>query len=353
MPFARPSLTALIERLLADLSSRVLGVDGAVLRRSVLGVLGRVQAGAAHELHGHLAWIAEQVIIDTADAEVLERWANIWGIARRPAQFAGGVLACTGSDGAVLPAGTVWQRSDGAEFATQVEVTVIHGGAPVAVQAALAGAAGNTAAGLALGLQQPIVGIANTATVAAPGLVNGSDPETDAALRERLLARLRWPPHGGAVHDYAAWAQQVPGVTRVWVEPGWQGLGTVGVLFVRDLDAVIIPDAPEVEAVAAHIERLRPVTAWVFVLAPTGTPLDLTIALSPNTAAVRQAVTAELADLLSREAEPGATVLKSRLDEAIAIAQGEHDHVLIAPAGNVAHGKGEMAVLGTVTFQDL
>jgi hypothetical protein len=70
MPFQRPTLTQLIERLLADMSGRMVGVDGAVLRRSVLGALARAEAGAAHELHGHLEWISEQVIIDTADAEI-------------------------------------------------------------------------------------------------------------------------------------------------------------------------------------------------------------------------------------------------------------------------------------------
>ena len=194
------------------------------------------------------------MIVGTSDAEHLERWANIWGAARLPAQFASGVLARTGNDGTIIPAGTVWQRSDGAEFATQFDAAIAAGAVHVAVQAIAAGARGNTVADIALTLQKPIVGVTSTAPVAAPDLVNGSDTENDDALRERLLARLRMPPHGGAKHDYAAWAKEVPGVTRVWVEPAWQDLCTVCVLFVRDNDAVILPDAPEVAAVAAHSE---------------------------------------------------------------------------------------------------
>jgi uncharacterized phage protein gp47/JayE len=150
------------------------------------------------------------------------------------------------------------------------------------------------------------------------------------------------------------WALEVPGVTRVWVYPMQLGAGTVTVLFVNDDDPVsIIPDAAEVAEVQAHIDRRRPVTAEVFVAAPTATPLDMTIALDPNTASVQQAVLAELQDLLTREAQPGGTILISRLREAVSIAAGEGDNSIITPGANVTHAAGEMAVLGTVTFQAL
>lgn len=77
MPFTRPTLTELIDRVITDISSRVTGVDSAVLRRSLLGVIGQSEAGAAHMLYGYLDWIAKQSIIDTAEKEHLERWAAI------------------------------------------------------------------------------------------------------------------------------------------------------------------------------------------------------------------------------------------------------------------------------------
>lgn len=60
MPFARPTLTELITRVITDISSRVTGVDSAVLRRSLLGVIGQSEAGAVHMLYGYLDWIAKQ-----------------------------------------------------------------------------------------------------------------------------------------------------------------------------------------------------------------------------------------------------------------------------------------------------
>lgn len=355
MPFARPTLTDLIERILADLSSRVVGVDGAVLRRSVLGVLGRGLAGASHELHGHLEWIARQVLPDTADADYLERWANIWGVKRKAAEFATGSVTFSGTSGAVVPEGTVVQRQDGVRLVTTAQGTLsgTPATATVAVQAVEAGAAGNTLAGVAVALLQPITGVQSTAVVAAGGIVNGSDAETDDQLRQRLIDRIQAPPQGGSAADYVTWALEVPGVTRAWVYPMEMGAGTVTVRFVRDNDASIIPDSGEVDAVQDYIDARRPVTADVYVVAPTAVPLDMTIQINPDTAEVRAAIEAELADLLRREAEPGGTILISHIREAVSTAAGEFDSVVVTPSANVSHSTGEIAVLGTITFSTI
>lgn len=353
MAFPRPTLNEIIDRVLADVSSRVVGVDGAVLRRSVLGVLGRALAGASHELHGRLDYIARQVIIDTADAEYLDRWASVWGVRRKPAEFAIGSVSFTGTPGAEIPAGTVLQRQDGALFQTTEAGRVPSGGSLVVpVIASAAGAAGNTATGVTLTLQGPISGIQSSATVVTTGLSAGSDAEDDDALRARLLTRIQEPPQGGAAADYVNWALEVPGVTRAWVYPMEMGLGTVTVRFVRDDDTDdIIPDATEVAVVQAYIDELRPVTARLFVVAPVAKPLDMTIQIQPATSEVKAAVEAEIRDLIRREAEPGGTILISHLREAISTAAGELDHVVVTPAGNVTHATGEIAVPGTITWE--
>ncbi len=352
MAFPRPTLSEIIDRCLADMSSRVVGVDGAVLRRSVLGVLGRMMAGSSHELHGRLDWIARQVIIDTAEGEYLERWAGVWSIRRKPAEFAIGSVTFTGTPGSDIPVGTTVQRQDGVVFLTTVAGKVPSGGTvTVAVMADAAGAAGNTAAGVALTLQRPVSGIQSTAAVFAGGISAGSDTEEDEDLRGRLLDRIQEPPQGGADFDYEKWALEVPGVTRAWVYPGEMGLGTVTVRFVRDDDEDIIPDPTEVALVKEHIEALRPVTAEVFVVAPEKKPLDMTIQIQPATAEVKQNVEAEIRDLIRREAEPGGTILISHLREAVSTAAGELDHVIVTPTGNVTNATGEISVPGTITWE--
>jgi uncharacterized phage protein gp47/JayE len=347
--FTRPTLPELIERAASDIEAGLPGTD-ARLRRSNLNVLARMHAAAVHGIYGYLDWLAQQVIVDTAETVFLDRYAGIWGVLRVPAAFSSGPVTVTGTSGVTVPSGTPLQRSDGAEFATTADATLASGTAEVQIAAVVAGAAGNAAAGTQMTFVQPVAGVAGAALVALAGLTQGADAETDDALRARVLARIQQAPMGGAAADYVAWALKVAGVTRAWVYPLEGGPGTVSVRFVRDNDASMIPDGAEVTAVQDYINERRPVTAQVTVLAPTAVALNMTIALTPNTAAVRTAVQAELADLVRREGKPGGTILLSHLREAISVAAGETNHVLTAPSADVTHSAGQIPVLGTITW---
>lgn len=355
MPFARPDLPTLIDRAAADIESRLPGAD-ARLRRSNLNVLARVLAGAAHGLYGYVDWLALQILVDTAEAEFLERHANIWlPGGRLPAAYAVGQVTATGTDGAVIPVGTRFRRADGVVYTAEADATVAGGSALVTVVAVEAGQAGNSDAGVSLALETPVAGVNSAAVVTAGALSGGAAIESDDGLRARVLARIQQPPHGGAKHDYIAWALEVPGVTRAWCYPLEAGDGTVTVRFVRDGDASIFPDAGEVAAVLAHIEEVRPVTAHVYVFAPVAQAVNFTIALTPSTAGVRASVEASLRDLLLREAVPegGAgegTILLSHIREAISLAAGETDHDLVAPVADVTLTTGQMAVFGAITW---
>ena len=351
MPFARPTLTDLIDRAAGDFAARLPGAD-ARLRRSNLGVMARAHSGAVHGLYGHLDFISRQIILDTADAEFLDRWGSVWGISRKAAAPAKGNVTFTGADGTNIPAGTQLLRSDGAAFTTDALGVIAGGSALIAATASVAGAAGNTVLNSPLTLAAPIAGANGVATVAAGGLAQGADAETDDSLRARLVARISLPPQGGAKTDYVAWALQVAGVTRAWCYPQELGAGTVTVRFVRDLDAgTIIPDAGEVAAVQAYIDALRPVTANVTVLAPIAVPLAFTFTvIDPNTQAVKDAITAALTDLLSREASPGGTILLSHIREAVSNAAGENNFTMTAPAADVVSATGNMSTLGVITY---
>jgi uncharacterized phage protein gp47/JayE len=350
MSFSRPDLSTLKSRIAADLDSRLPGTD-AKLRRSNTGVLSTVQAGAVHGLYGYLAFIAAQAMIDTAESEYLERHSTIWGITRKAAAAAGGNVTFTGADGTVIPLGTALQRSDSVEFATDADVTIASGTATVAATTSVAGESGNTSASTALTLINSISGLDSSATVATGGLAGGTEIESDDDLRVRLLARIQQPPHGGANFDYVAWALEVSGVTRSWCYPAYLGLGTVGVTFVcDDQDTSIIPDASMVTTVQDYIDALRPVTADVTVFAPVAVPLNPTIAVTPNTAAVKEAVQAELEDLISREAIPGGTIYLSHIREVISQAAGETNHVLTSPSADVVRTAGQITTLGTITW---
>jgi len=349
MPFNRPALADLIARAQADIESRLPGAD-ASLRRSLLNVLARIHAGSVHALYGYLDWLAKQLMPDTAEAEHLERWSSVWGVNRLAATYATGSVTLTGTG--TIPAGASLVRADGVEYSVDAETIITASGA-VAITAVNAGEAGNASAGSRLTLVSPIAGVQPQGVVAS--LTGGADTEADEALRARLLARIQQPPHGGASFDYEAWALEAhPDVTRAWVYPLELGVGTVTVrVMTDDATADGIPASTVIDAVQAHIDAERPVTAAVTVVAPVAVPLSLSIGLSPNTSVVQAAVEAELRDLLRREAEPGGTVLVSHIREAISIAAGEFDHVLTSPTADVSHTTGQIATLGSITWSDL
>lgn len=349
MTFIRPTLSELIERSRADIESRLPGADTR-LRHSLLDVLTRVHGGTASGVYGYVDWIARQIPFDTAEGDILARWASIWGVQRKAAVGAIGTLRFTGSNGFVVPTGAELTRVDGTVYRTTATAVIAGGEAIVAVEAVDGGPGTDAAEGVQLTLSSAITGVNAIATVRSPGLTGGAEEESDADLLGRFLQRVRQPPEGGSASDYQRWALQLPEVTRAWVYPAWMGIGTVGVTFVLDGRENIFPLSADLLAMEAHLDALKPVTAEVVVFAPVARPVDMIIRLTPDTSPVRQAVLAELDDLFARDVQPGGTLRLSRIREAISLAQGEAFHDLELPSVDPVSGPGEMLTLGTVTF---
>ena len=359
MPFNRPSLATIEGDLQADIRGNLPGTNPQ-LSRAYLRAIARGIAGAVHELYGYLDWISEQRFTADADREELIAQAAEYGITPLAATRATGTLTVTGNNGVVVPAATVWRSSAQFEYRSTAEATIAAGTAAIPIEGVLAGANGNAPIGQEASLTSPIAGIVSGAT-AATAIGGGADAEDLVSLRDRLNLRKQSPPRGGAEGDYIAWAKEAHQDVRrehVWERAKEGGLGTVHVYFMTyGATTNGVPSAATVSAVSNYINgggglaRVAPVTADVDVLAPTPEVLDITIhEVMPATQAVQDAIEAELADLIQREAEPNGTILVSRIREAISTAQGESDHSLTAPAADVTVATGEISVLGAVTF---
>lgn len=357
MAFQIPTLPELVERARQSFRAHLPGSDAWIWPNN-LNVAAKVKAGLVFENFLWLKYIEKQRFVTTADGEFLEKHAQQYGISRLPASFAAGSGAFTGTPAATVPAGLIVQRTDGFRYeVTAAAIIDGNGDVTVSLRALEAGAAGNALAGAGLALVSGFAGLNNQGAVAAGGIGLGADEESDESLRSRILHRLQFPPHGGAAHDYVAWAREIAGVTRVFVEPLADGPGTVHVYFLMDdLYTDGIPQGADVAAVQAYINEVRPVTAVVSVIAPTPQSVDITITgLSPDTTAVRDAVKAELTDLFRRSVQVGTdsapfTLYRSKVWEAISQAAGEDHHVLTVPASDVEYDGGTLPVLGTVTF---
>lgn len=351
MAFELDSLEQTRQQIGRDIEAG-LGV-GAASRRSAAGVIGHAVAGAVHGLHAHIHYRERNFLPDErADAEGVERWAQIFGTWYLDPTQADGAAVLTGTIGAVLLAGTLMQSEQGVLYETLTEVRLASGSATVQLAAREDGLAGNLSAGARLTLLKPVSGINATLTVGADGITGGADRETLDSLRARVQARFRESPKGGTPSDYVAWALEAhPAVTRAWVTEHEQGAGSVIVRIVCDNAASPIPDASVLETVDAHIAVHRPAgRRSVYVLPPVSSEVHYQIRVSPNSSAVRAAVEAELRDLHRREAAPGGNLQVSRIREAISTAPGEEDHELIYPTEDLAHGTGVMPTFGSIAW---
>ncbi|MFJ2279750.1 baseplate J/gp47 family protein [Pseudomonas sp. NPDC087803] len=344
MPFDTPSLPVLISRTHSDLV-------GDALRRSDAQVLARTMGGTAYGLYGYLNWIVDQILPDKADEETLERIAALrLNQPRNAAQPAEGSVTFSAAAGAVLDVDVVLQASDGRMYRVTTGVTTVAGNNTTTIEAVDAGALGNADAGLVLTLVQPVPGVVNAFTVIAPGLSGGIAKESIESLRSRVIRSYRVIPHGGSVDDYETWALEVPGVTRAWCRGNYMGPGTVGLFVMRDNDPDPVPNPTQLQETKDYIEPLRPVTAELYVLAPTEKPVLYSIHPVPDTSAVRAAIQTNLIDLHEREAGLGETLLISHIREAISGAAGETDHSLTLPAANVTALSNELLTFGGITW---
>lgn len=335
--FYRPTLDDLAAQAEAAINARLPGSVEARLRWNNLSVLAHVVAGATHELFGYLESMAQQMMPDQATGDFLERHAAWRGVVRREGSAAEGIVRVDCLHGAaesVLPgaAGPQFRHESGLVFqlVDQVDLPAYTGLLPrridLRVRATEIGAAGNLAPGTRLQLRGSAIFSAQ-AVVDAGGFSGGGDRETDEALRQRLRDLAQNPPAGGSAADYVAWAGAAAGVARVWVAAGGLGRVVIHVLMqADDANPTGLPTATDLQRVREAIDPFRPVTAIVDVRPLTARPLTLAIALRPNAQSVRDAVNAELRDLLYRERAPGGRLLASHIREAISIAAGEADH---------------------------
>lgn len=360
MPWTRPTLAALRtqvrNRIVTEMAAAGYRVESAI-PRSLVRILADTFAGSLHVLYGALEWAARQILPDLADTDYLERHGAVYGVTRQEAGAWTGTLTFTGVNTTVVPEGTIATRADGAVYMTTAAGTISGGTVTVAAEAEVAGADGNVDDATELTLGVSIVGVYSTVTVAATTTA-GTDEETDAELRERILQRIQETPQGGSADDYERWAREVDGVFRARAVPLARGAGTVDVYFLHDEGTGYgIPTSPQITEVQAYLDDKRPVTADVDAKAPTTSTVAFTIgALEPDTADTRAAIEAELDALFLRKAlavdaagDPE-TIYVSDFWQAAASAEGVTGVDIDSPVADLTPTVGQVYIRGTITW---
>lgn len=365
MPYNRPTLQTIIDRIISDFNTRV---DDArtFLRRSVFRIMGRVYGGACHLLYDFINFVKDQLFVSTADVEHLERHGSEYGIFRNFGEKAEGDATASGTVGIIIPKASELQSASGNLYLTNADYTIGAGGViTISLTAKEVGVDYNENFGITLTFVSPISGISSTVSVSGDGIVDGADEETDDQYRTRILNRKRQLPHGGAEDDYKQWALEYSGsVTRAWTIPQYQGAGTIGLAFVQDNEDNIFPDDATMTSVKNYIIEHTddstghdvgiPVTAepGFFIIPVSAYTMNFTVQLSPNTATVQASIIEKLEELILQRGGAGQTITVSQIYEALTQAVGEEKSKLVYPASDVAAPTNRVHVLGTVTFQE-
>ena len=227
--------------------------------------------------YGEIKLVLEAAFAQTSWGEYLTARAEEHGVMRQPATQALVVLTVTGKSGSNVPTGSLFATVDGRNFET-TETAVIgeNGSANVKAQSQTAGSDNNVAAGTITKIPTGIYGVSSVNNAAAA--YDGFDEETDAALLERLLFKVRQPSTSGKVYHYQLWATSVAGVGAVKVLPLWNGNGTVKVLVV---DAEMgVPSENLLQKVRAEIAANAPIGATVTVAAPEVLTVDIALSVT-------------------------------------------------------------------------
>lgn len=352
MAFKIPQFEAIRDDLLRDIKS--LNPEADTADDSDYYVRASSIAACASGQYAHQAWIVRQIFPDTADSDFLELHAGLRRLFRRAATASTTTISFSGNVGVQIPKGTEVKASEeGIIFTTLEAVTCDNNGAASASAIAdVTGVISNITTQSGQCLSAP-TGVQSA--VILTDAVGGTDTESDAALLERLLDRLRRPPAGGNKNDYKQWALEVDGVSQAYVYPLRRGLGTVDIAITS---AGGLPSTETINNTQSHIDNLRPVTAKnALVLAPTIKLINITVAVATTknlaaiTTAITETVTAFFADLAPNDA-----LIKSQLEAVISDTAGVVDRQVTSPAANYtpdSSGVIEWLKLGVITVSAL
>jgi uncharacterized phage protein gp47/JayE len=359
MSYTRPTQKEIYSAIRADLFSRFPELDPTLANSMSLAIVSVLTGGVSGN-YDYLDFILRQVFPDTATDELLERWANIFGLSLFPAAKSTGSVSAEGTIGAYVPAGAELQTISGTIFALTEPLDFAAASPQIAaIEAVEFGFSGNIAASAQLFFVESLAGVDDFANNETGGTSGGRDRETIDSLRDRLLKRLAAPAKGGALYDYDTWAREATAVTRTFVRNfenaglygDSAGLGQIIVYFAMD-DAYAdgIPLAADITDVQNYINVVKPGGCQVLVTQCVAYPVAFNVTITPNNSTTQQAVEDSLKNAILDYGEVGGTIVLNKFQEAMAAAPGLTSWTINSPVANVDAGTSELHTLGVVTF---
>lgn len=298
---------------------------------------------------------------------LLNAHAENRGLIRKPAEYATGKVTVTGTPGTEIEKGFKFSTetdtgSPAVEFETIYAVTIpAERSIEFDIQASLPGIGGNVAAGTIKVQVAPIRGILSIINNAPTS--GGIAEEDDESLRQRVVEydRNQGISFVGSNADYRRWAMSVQGVGQAQVIEAQDdtGLTTIVItdtegnpgsteLCTKVYNYIMRPDSPP--------ERLAPVNSLLSVISPSTVTIDIvsTVYLMSGylLETVKNACIAKLKEYLLQAEE---SVKYSGIIAVLMATEGIKDISGLTVNGgavNIALQPGQIAILGTVTFNE-
>lgn len=247
--------------------------------------------------------------------------------------------------------------------------------ARIKVQAEEGGQQNNIDGGTIM-LEDAVTDVETEALVTFGGITGGTDLEDPEDFRDRILDALGSTLGMFTEDEIRDVAKNVPGVTRVWIRKarlappaGWPEEGQAKVLFMRDNDANSFPNAQEIADVKnALITKAMPthmVENNLNVIGPNPFVVDLNFAsITPDTASMRLAITAQLKQFFNERVSLGADLPKQdhadlelmdlmcAIKDTVDLETGQQlqSFSLNSPGDNISLGPDDIPILGQVIF---
>ena len=361
-------MTKTFDEILADLlaqltaKTRFTNLNPSAAIRGILEAVAIAVAG----LHQLVKTVSGALFVQTASGGWLDLKAREVGVKRMAGRKARLWLTFSRVTPAVsdvlIPAGTcVRSRKDAAgqslRFFTEADATIATGQTSTHVVAAAEqiGTASNVGPGTVTLLVTSVSGVEAVINEDWGGagylVTEGSDPESDAAFRERAIGKWDTLGVGGNRVAYQTWALSVEGVKAAMVlDDAPYGPGTVGVVVLGDAG----PPTPQLlQDVADYIRPRKPLTAVVEVSGAAITQVDLSLTVTrfanADEATVDAAVRLALA-AFGDALQLGESLVLARGIAAVMAVDGVYSVEFAAPAASVPATPAEYLNLGTVTI---
>jgi uncharacterized phage protein gp47/JayE len=399
MSLVTPTTKEISDNIIAQLETE-LNQSIPLLPKSFMRVMAKAMAGVFVLLYKYGGFIFLQMFVRTCSSQdttilgvtvnPLIFWGRLVGVGDPTlATNAELIIDITVNDPqGILPSGSqLVNANNGVTYITIGSITLEQTTEQATIRAVSdqsggggAGTIGNLNPGDIVSFANPLDRVARDATVSSQ-TVTGANAEDIEIYRQRVIDRFQKPPQGGALADYEAWAEEVPGIINSYPYTGDPGIVNVysEATVESSGSADGIPTQAQLDAVKASIEldeaglaTRRPVGAFVNSLAITRLGFAINIDGISGVADLAQ-VRSDIEDALEEyflDAEPfisGISVsprtdkitntrITSIVEDIVTAANGTFTQTtfqLVGGGGNITDfplGEGEKAKAEFITF---